>query len=201
MFASLSQRDRRALMLLGGALVLFLVLQFGSWLPSSGGTESGESIEAAEQRFQVARARARQKPLVDAEFGAASQVESQMEQRLLAAQTAALAQAEMRELVGNLLAGEQITMQSTQFGAVRLEGDAFAQVPLVVNFNCGIEKFVNLMAAIANAPRTLSTRQIRISPEQGETKAVRVQLTVAGYLPVSRTPELVKTTGTAGGAF
>jgi hypothetical protein len=118
-----------------------------------------------------------------------------------ARQAAALAQAEMRELVGNLLADEQITMQSTQFGAVRLEGDAFAQVPLVVNFSCAIEKFVNLMAAIANAPRTLSTRQIRISPEQGETKAVRVQLTVAGYLPVSRTPELVKKTGTAGGAF
>jgi hypothetical protein len=201
MLASLSQRDRRALMLLGGALVLFLALQFGSWLPSSEGTQSGESIEAAEQRFQMARARARQKPLVDAEFGAASQVESQMEQRLLAAQAAALAQAEMRELVGNLLADEQITMQSTQFGAVRLEGDAFAQVPLVVNFSCAIEKFVNLMAAIANAPRTLSTRQIRISPEQGDTKAVRVQLTVAGYLPVSRTPELVKKTGTAGGAF
>jgi hypothetical protein len=186
---------------LGGALTLFLLLQFGLWLPSGEAAASGESIEAAEQQFLLARARARQKPLVDAEFGAATQVESQMEQRLLAAQTASLAQAEMRELVGNLLTDEQITMQSTQFGAVRLEGDAFAQVPLVVNFSCAIEKFVNLMAAIANAPRTLSTRQIRITPERDETKTVRVQLTVAGYLPVSRTPELVKKAGTGGAAF
>ncbi len=201
MAATLSQRDRRALLFLGGAAILFLILQFDFWLPSGETAVSGESIEAAEQQFLLARARARQKPLVDAEYGAASQVESQMEQRLLAAQTAALAQAEMRELVGNLLTEEQITMQSTQFGPVRLEGDAFAQVPLVVTFSCAIEKFVNLMAGIANAPRTLSTRQIRITPERGETKSVRVQLTVAGYLPVSRTPELVKQGGAGGAAF
>lgn len=201
MLASLSQRDRRALTLLGGALVLFLLLQFDFWLPSGGAIASGDSIEAAEERFLLARARARQKPLVDAEFGAASQVESQMEQRLLAAQNAALAQAEMRELVGNLLTDEQIAMQSSQFGPVRLEGGAFAQVPLVVSFSCAIEKFVNLMASIANAPRVLSTRQIRITPEKNDTKTVRVQLTVAGYLPASRTPELVKKAGTGGAAF
>lgn len=200
MLASLSQRDRRAVMFLGGALILFLLLQF-DWLPSGGATVSGESVEAAEQQFLLARTRARQKPLVDAEFGAASQVESQMEQRLLAAENAALAQAEMRELVGNLLTAEQITMQSSQFGPVRLEGGAFAQVPLVVNFSCAIEKFVNLMAAIANAPRAISTRQIRVTSERNETKTVRVQLTVSGYLPVSRTPDLVKKAGAGGAAF
>jgi hypothetical protein len=199
--SSLGERDRRALMLLGGALILFLLLQFDFWLPSGARPGSGATVDAAEQQFLLARARARQKPLVDAEFGAASQWESQMEGRLLKAQSAALAQAEMREIVGSLLAAEQITMQSTQFGAVRLEQETFAQVPLVVNFTCAIEQFVNLMAAVANAPQALSTRQIRINPGSADTKTVRVQLTVSGYLPASRTPDLVKKTQLGGGSF
>jgi hypothetical protein len=188
-------------MLLGGALILFLLLQFDFWLPSSARPGSGATLEAAEQQFQLARARARQKPLADAEFGAASQWEAQMEGRLLKAESAALAQAEMREIVGNLLTAEQIAMQSSQFGAVRLEEETFAQVPLLVNFTCAIEQFVNLMAAIANAPQTLSTRQIRINPGSPDTKTVRIQLTVSGYLPVSRTPELAKKTQLGGAAF
>jgi hypothetical protein len=100
-----------------------------------------------------------------------------------------------------LLTAEQITMQSSQFGAVRLEQETFAQVPLVVNFTCAIEQFVNLMAAVANAPQALSTRQIRINPGSTDTKTVRVQLTVSGYLPASRTPELVRKTQAGGAAF
>jgi len=200
MLDSLSSRDRRALLYLGVALGLFLLLQLDFGLPEGPAAGSG-SVEAAEQQYLLARTRARQGPLVDAEFGAVSQTQAQMEQGLLQAETAALAQAEMREVVGNLLSAEQINMQSSQFGAVKLEGDVFTQVPLVVSFRCGIEKFVNLLSAIANAPRTLSTRQIRITPEQNETKTVQVQLTVSGYLPVSRTPELVKRPPAGGATF
>lgn len=73
-------------------------------------------------------------------------------------------------------------------------------MPINVNFQCGIEQFVNLMAAVANAPELLATRRIRITPENHATKSVRVQLTVAGLLPVARTPELKpKTAGSGAG--
>jgi hypothetical protein len=120
---------------------------------------------------------------------------------LLKSETAALAQAEMQQLVGDLLAAEGISMESSQFGTVQLDGEDYAQVPLNVNFECGIEQFVNLMAAVANAPELLASRRIRITPEDAATKSVRVQLTVAGLLPAGRTPELQRKAAGSGGGL
>lgn len=199
--AALGQRDRRALALLGAALALFLVLQLDFFAPGGGGTAAvgDERIEALEQRLQLAQVRARQRPLTEAELAAAQRRLERLENGLLASQDAALAQAEMRSLVGALLEAEGIPMQSSAFGTVALERERYAMVPLAVNFSCGIEQVVNLMAAIANAPQLLTTRELRMQPDKAEVKSVRVRLTVAGYLPLERTPELVESA--AGGSL
>ena len=103
----------------------------------------------------------------------------------------ALAQAEMRSLVGDLLKAEGIPLDSSSFGTVRLEQDHYTQVPLVVEFTCGVEQMVNLMATMANSARLLTTREIRVQPQQREVKSIHVRMTVVGYLPVDRTPELL----------
>jgi hypothetical protein len=84
---------------------------------------------------------------------------------------------------------------------VQLEGEDYAQVPVTVDFQCGIEQFVNLMAGVANAPALLSTRRVRMTMANPSTKSVKVQLTVSGYLPVSRTPELQPKSGSTGAAL
>jgi hypothetical protein len=199
MAMSLSSRDRRALAFLGIALVLFVALQSDWVLPAPGAAAaSATNVEAAEQALLLAQTRARQMPLVAAESEALGKTLAALETGLLRTQTAALAQAEMREIMGSLLQAEGIAMQSSQFGSVELDGQDYARVPLQVNFTCGIEQFVNLLAAISNAPQLLSNRQIRIVPEGGPTKMVRVQLSVAGYLPSAKTPELIQK-ATSGG--
>jgi Tfp pilus assembly protein PilO len=198
MAVQLGSRDRRALLLLTAALGIAAVLQFGIFSPGAGSNASGGSLDAAEQRLLLAQVKARQLPLAEAELDAAKRQLDVLEQGLLKSESAALAQAEMRQLIGDLLTAEGISMESSQFAAVQLDGEDYAQVPLNVNFQCGIEQFVNLMAAIANAPELLATRRIRITPENRATKSVRVQLTVAGLLPVARTPELKPKTAGAG---
>jgi Tfp pilus assembly protein PilO len=198
MAGQLQTRDRRALLLLGAALALAALLQFDIFTPGAGSDAAAGSIEAAEQRLLLAQVRARQLPLAEAEFDAVRRQLDLLEQGLLKSETAALAQAEMRQLVGDLLASEGISMESSQFGTVQLDGEDYAQVPLNVNFQCGIEQLVNLMAAVANAPELLATRRIRVAPENAATKSVRVQLTVAGLLPVERTPELKRKAAGAG---
>lgn len=192
MAAAMSDRDRRALMLLGGAVVLFALLQFDLILPSGGSAMTTAPVAAVEEQLLTAQVAARQRPLTNAELNAASTTLENAEKRLLSSETAALASAEMREIVGKILEAEGIKMDSSQFGRAALEGEHYTQVPLVVRFNCAIEQVVNLMAAIANAGPLLTTRQVRISPSKSETKTVSVQMTIAGYLPASRTPELVK---------
>ncbi len=193
--AALGQRDRRALALLGAAVAIFLVLQSDFFGPGGGGGAPAigdDRIEALEQRLQLAQVRARQRPLTEAELAAAERRLERLEQRLLTSADAALAQAEMRSLVGALLEAEGIPMQSSTFGTVALERERYAMVPLTVNFSCGIEQVVNLMAAIANAPQLLTTRELRMQPDNADVKSIRVRVTVAGYLPLERTPELLE---------
>ncbi len=188
----LTPREKRMLLFLAPVLLGAGFWQFGIRSPQSGSMPYGGSLEAQEQRFDLVREQAGRKPLSDAEYRAAEQALQKIEGRLLASNTSALAQAEMQSLLGDLLKDEGIVMRNSRFGTVALEGEHYAQVPLTVEFNCAIEQFVNLMAAIANAPKLLTTRGLRLNQDNAETKAVRVQMTVSGYLPVERTPDLVK---------
>ena len=191
-----SDRDRRALLFLGIAFVLFVLLQTDLVFPPPDATASAsESVEAEENNLLMAQTEVRQEPLLSSENQSVREVEESLEARLLKSETAALAQAEMRERLGEILEGAGISMRASRFATVEAEGEDFAQVPLVVDFECDITRFVNLLADIANAPELLSTREIKISAGNQKTKSVRVELTVSGYLPISRTPELVKKSG------
>lgn len=188
-----SGRDRRALLFLGIAFVLFLLLQTDWILPAPDATASTSgSIEAERNKLLLAQTQVRQEPLLSAEYRSLQSLEESLEERLLESETAALAQAEMRERVGELLEGAGISMRASRFTNVEAEGEDFAQVPLIVDFTCDITRFVNLLADIANAQELLSTREIKVSSANPKTKAVRVELTVSGYLPITRTPELIK---------
>lgn len=194
----LQTRDQRALLLLVSALAFAALLQLDWFAPASGSAASGSSIDAAEQRLLLEQVKARQLPMAEAELDAVRRQVDLLEQGLLKSETAALAQAEMQQLVGDLLAAEGITLESSQFGTVQLDGEDYAQVPINANFQCRIEQLVNLLAAVANAPELLATKRIRIQPENQATKSVRVMLTVAGLLPAERTPELKRKTAGAG---
>ena len=190
-----TDRDRRALMFLGITFVLFLLLQTDWILPPQGATASTSgSIEAEQNKLLLAQAQVRQEPLLSAEYQSLSSLEESLEDRLLESETAALAQAEMRERVGELLEGAGISMRASRFKTVEAEGEDFAQVPLIVDFSCDITRFVNLLADIANARELLSTREIKVSSANPKTKTVRVELTVSGYMPIDRAPELTKKT-------
>jgi Tfp pilus assembly protein PilO len=169
------------------------VLQLDVFAPSTGSAgPSGDAIGALEQRLELARERAARKPLTQAELDAARRALDAMEQRLLSSENPALAQAEMRSLVGDLLTAEGVALGASQFGQVMAEQETYAMVPLSVDFTCSIEQLVNLTSAIANAPKLLTTRLIRVRPEKPEVKSIQVRMTVAGYLPLDRAPELQK---------
>ncbi|MCY4586819.1 MAG: type II secretion system protein GspM [Bryobacterales bacterium] len=188
-----SDRDRRALLLLGVGFVLFLLLQTDWILPAPGASASDlGSVEAEQNKLLLAQTQVRQEPLLSAEYRSLKSLEESLEDRLLESETAALAQAEMRERVGELLEGAGISMRASRFTNVKAEGEDFAQVPLIVDFTCDVTRFVNLLADIANAQEILSTREVKVSSASPKTKAVRVELTISGYLPITSTPELIK---------
>ena len=189
----MTARDKRALIGLGIAVVLFLLLLTDVPLPGLGGGPTGStSVEAAEQKLRLTRARAGRGPLVEAEAKSARESLKGLEEGLLASENAALAKAEMRQIVEDLLRAEGIAMESAGFAAVERQGEYYAAVPVVVDVSCRIEQFVNWLAAVGNAPKLLATRMIRVGSANKDTKAVKARVTVAGFLPVARTPELIE---------
>lgn len=196
----MTHRDKRALIGLGVSVVLFALLQIDVSLPGLRSASTGAApIEAVEQSLKLARARAGRGPLVQAEAKAARVALDEIEEGLLSSENTALALAEMRQILENLLRVEDIAMKSAKFSAVKREGDYYTAVPVDVNFTCRIEQFVNWIAAVGNAPQLLSTRRMSINSTNSDTKTVTVNVTVAGFLPVSRTPELTKSEITPGG--
>ncbi len=196
----MTERDKKALIGLAIAVVLFLLLQTDVALPGLGGGPSGAtSVEAVEQKLRLARARAGRAPLVEAEAKSARESLEALEKGVLSSENAALAKAEMRQIVEDLLHEESIAMKSAGFAAVEREGEHYAAVPVVVDFNCRIEQLVNWMAAVGNAPKLLATRAIRVGKVNKDTKAVAARVTLEGFLPIARTPELVEDESGLGG--
>lgn len=181
----LSQREKRALLLLGLAVIVALLLQFG--IPSRSGvaTASPASVDAGEKRLRRLQELAQKKPRAAAEAEAAAKALAETEKGLLKASTPALASAEMQQLVQEMLRAQGINMQASEFGVPKAVGEYYAQVPLTVSFSCGIEQWINLMAAVRNAPQVLSTADIRLAPGDMRNKLVQVRMVVAGYIPAS----------------
>jgi hypothetical protein len=110
---------------------------------------------------------------------------AEAEKGLLRAATPAQASAEMQQLMREMLRGQGINMQASEFAPVRAAGEDYAQVPLAVVFQCGIEQWINLMAALRNAPQVLSTVEARLASADQKNKTVQVRMVVAGYIPAS----------------
>ncbi|MBH00194.1 MAG: hypothetical protein CMN58_07635 [Solibacterales bacterium] len=200
---TVTTRDKRALIILGVTLVLFMLLQGDLFFPTGFSSESvnSESLEGIERQFRLTRARAGRIPLVQAQAKTVQENLERMEKGLLASQNIALAQAEMRQILERSLQAEDIVMENARFVSAESKNDHYAAIPVTVNFSCHIEQLVNWVAAVGNSSQLLSTIKIRIDSPNSDSKTVRVTATVAGFLPASRAPELNRAQLSAGGSL
>ena len=178
-----SERDRRALKALGGALAI-AALWLGQGTIRGLGT-SAETLESLEQRYLLARQTAARRP-ADADYATKlHQSISVVEGRRLRSETPALAQAELRSLVTRLLGTAGIDLLRSEFGVAAHDYDHYQAIALDLEFTCSIDQLVDFMAVMANARPILATRTVEINSQESVAGLVRVRLSVEGYL---RTP-------------
>lgn len=177
----LSERDKRALRVLAAAVALVAAWQIGAVVPATSRGSTEPSIEALEQRYLLARERFARQPAKRREARQLAQSVERLENRLLRSSTPALAQAEIRTLVSELLHSEGIDLERSSFEAAGSDAP-YVAIPLGLEFTCSIEQFIGFMVALSNAPPILATRDLEIAAARPEAKSIRVQLTVEGYL-------------------
>jgi hypothetical protein len=191
---TISSRDKRALALLGVALVVALVLR--AWLDRGGTTEvvaAADSIAAAEQRLAQVRKLAAHAPVRKKQLETLAAEVEQWEKALIQADTAQQAQAQMLQILRRLGGAQEpkLEFRSEEIGPVRSLGNDknYGEALVTVSFICGVEQLVNLLAELTAQPEAIGTEDLVIGAGNPKDKALNVRLTVAGLVPYAQVPE------------
>jgi hypothetical protein len=185
---NLSSRDRRALALLGSAIVGYAIVYFwpsGAAAPgaSSSAIAPADSIASTENRLARLRDVAALVPQKEQALKVVAADLAKREKGIISAGTAAEARAHLLELVRRLCANESIEVRAAELGAIGPLGDSYGSVNVAVQVECHIEQLVNLLAALAAQPELVATTDLRITaPNDSKDKLIGARIAVAGVV-------------------
>ena len=193
---SMTDRDKRALMILGGAVVAAAIYVAVSWTPSSAPVVAARSISTipeAEQRLgsmrrSIARVPGKADVLKQAEAELATR-----EKGLIQADTANQAQAQVLDIITTIARGQGVEIRSKELAVPRAYGD-YGEVTVGVALECQIEQLVNMLSDLANRPELVATSDLQISAANPKQKTITVRLRVSGIVLRRLVPEKKGTT-------
>lgn len=192
---NMSPRDRRALAALSVAVVVGLIYRF--WPADSAPAvvaPAAGNLALTEKRLEKLRESAATVPAKEAIVKQVSGDLALREKGLIAAATAAQAQAELIQIVRRVGGVENppVEIRSTEIGPVRPLGDAYGEALVSVQIECRIDQLVNMLAAIPAQPELVSTSDLRVISSSAKEKTVGVRLTLSGVVPRRLVPEKSK---------
>jgi hypothetical protein len=193
---TLGDRDRRALIILGVALLAGGLIY---WLSSSSPSSSGQSakiapvdtIDRAQKRLAMLRKQAATLPGKQAVLRQASLELSQREKGLLAGDTAEEAQAQLLQVIKRVAAQQTppLEMGQVELGRPRSYGGNYGLVSVSITLTCRIDELVNFLAAMGAQPELTATEEIRFGAAHPKQKTMPVRLTVSGLVARRLIPE------------
>ncbi|MGE5486879.1 MAG: type II secretion system protein GspM [bacterium] len=185
-------RNRRALIVLAVALVVWVVLKM-TWRPDAAPAPEFDSIASAESRLAQLRRQASLVPGREQTLKLATAELESREKALIQSETAAQAQAQLLAAARRAAAAlpQPIEFTSTELAReVTPLGDNYGEVMVSVSFVCQIENLVNFLAELTAQPEAIATRDMRIQQRQTkDQKAVAVRLTLSGLVPRKLVPQ------------
>jgi cell division protein FtsB len=190
---NISERDRRALVLLGVGLAVAGVLYFV--FPNSGGTASvaaqavnQDNIAVAQQRLTRLRKIAATVPAREAVLKQTAADLADRERGMIQADTAPQAQAALLEIARRLGKDEQIDLRGGDFGAPKAFGD-YGMVYATVTFECHVEQLVNFLADLSREPEIVVPSEERITSGNAKEKTMGVRILLAGVVAKKLVPQ------------
>ena len=191
----MTDRDRKALQVLGGVLVVVAVIYFwpeGSTAPGAPvAGVAADSPALVEQRLERVRRMMLLVPDKEAVLKGAKADLAGREKGLLQADTAPQAQAQLFQIlrrVGRALP-QPIDIRASEIGQAKSFGDDYGEVSVSVIFDCGIEQLVNYLADLGAQPELLATSELRVGLAREKDKVLPIRLTVSGLVPRKLIPD------------
>jgi hypothetical protein len=186
----LSERDRRALILLCVGLAVGAILRFAfpsndsSAAPAVSGTPEMARARLDRLRRIVATLPARETVMKQVSLDLASR-----ERSVIDAATIGQAQAALIEAIHRVGTREQIDIRGGDLGAPRALGD-YRLIYATVTFTCHIEQLINFLADLGREPQAIVPAEERISPSgKPQEKLITVRMVLAGLVDKKLVPE------------
>ncbi len=182
----LTPRDRKALVALGAAVALIVLLRFLLPSPEAQPVVAAEdSVAAAAKRLARVRRLAEALPEREKALKAVTAELAAREKGLIQAETAAQAQAQLLQLVRRLMGAQNppVEIRSVEVGQTRQLGEGYAEVTVPVSFECRIEQLVNLLADVTAQTELAAVRELRITAADQKSKTVNVRMVAAAVAP------------------
>jgi len=191
---NISDRDKRALALLAGALVLALIYWVATREPSSStptAVAAADTPERAERRLQNLRTALATVDGKEALLKQASAELADREKGLLSGETANQAQAQLLQIVRRVASAQAppIEIGQSEFGPPRSYGDAYGAVSVTLSMTCRTDELVNLLAGLTQQPEIISADDVHLSLANAKSKSIPIRLTVSGLVPRKLIPE------------
>lgn len=190
---NISERDRRALVLLAAGLVVAAVLYY--FFPGNGGTAAvaapavgQDNIALAQQRLTRLRQIAATVPAREAVLKQTAADLADRERGMIQADTAPQAQAALLEIARRLGKDEQIDLRGGDFGAPKAFGD-YGLVYATVTFDCHVEQLVNFLADLSREPEIVVPSEERITSGNAKEKTMGVRMLLAGVVAKKLVPQ------------
>lgn len=190
---TLTERDRRALLILGMFVVGILLYILISDSPAT--AESSESprqaIAAAEQRLEKMRQVAAQVPAQETILKRVQAQLAEREKRVVQAETAQQAQAQLLSAIRKVTRSQNpaVEVRASEFGQVRPMGDTYGEAPVSVTMECGVDQLLNIVTELAAQPELASVNELRVYSANQKQKTTNVRLTVSAIVPKRLVPD------------
>ena len=190
---TISDRDRRALLILGGAVVLGGIVWIGTSPSSSPGkvVTPVESADQVEKRLDRLRRTAATVPAKEEIYKQVSNELTEREKGMIVADTAAQAQARLLQIVRTVAQNQTppLEVRQVELSQPKTFGDAYGEVAVSITVDCRTDQLVNFISFLSAQPELLSTEDIRFGLANMKLKSMPVRLTVAGIIPRKLVPE------------
>jgi hypothetical protein len=187
---TVSDRDRRALIILGAALVVGgLLYWYSNSSPSSGGGSAQvsapvDSVDRTEKRLAMLRRQAATLPGKQAVLKQVSLELAEREKGLIPGDTAEQAQAQLLQIVKRVAQQQTppLELGQVELGRPKAFGASYGQVSVSITVTCRIDELVNYLAALSAQPELTATEEIRFGTSHPKQKTMPVRLTVSGLV-------------------
>lgn len=188
----LSDRDRRALLVLGCAVVGVLLYVLIADSAGPGQTVSPQDrIAAAEKRLERMRQLVAQVPGREEVHKQVTAQLAAREKRLLIADTGAQAQAQLRQIITRVTSAQNppVQLKASEFNALKPLGTDYGEVPVSVTMECRIEQLLNIITELSSQPEAVAITELRIYSANQKEKTTQVRMTVSAAVPKRLIPE------------